>query len=315
MPRWRSGYAIACRAIPFRFESGPWLITMFKSTVFKKLEKNDFRTLAGIEAGMRQYRWVPSQMIPSFSRLFAEEALYRINRLLKFHLIKKTAVPYEGYGMNFDGYDALALGTLTRRGLAAIGENIGVGKESVVYEGIYADEPVILKFHRAGYTSFKQVTRTRDAGDQHHWIFVARRAAGREYDALLALHNAVNVPGCVDHNRHVIVMSVAPGSELSRTTVDDPDWFLDEIIEQIKRTYAAGVIHSDLSEYNIFVSPDGVLIIDWPGYVTTRHPQADFLLERDVKNTLSFFNRKYGIVRDYEKVVKYVKCPGRVSIP
>ena len=25
-PRWRSGYAIACRAIPFRFESGPWLM-------------------------------------------------------------------------------------------------------------------------------------------------------------------------------------------------------------------------------------------------------------------------------------------------
>ena len=25
LPRWRSGYAIACRAIPFQFESGPWL--------------------------------------------------------------------------------------------------------------------------------------------------------------------------------------------------------------------------------------------------------------------------------------------------
>ncbi len=306
MPRWRSGYAIACRAIPFRFESGPWLITMFKSTVFKKLEKNDFRTLAGIEVGMRQHHWVPSQMIASFSRLFAEEVLYRINRLLKFNLIKKTMVPYEGYMINFDGYDALALGTLTRRGLSAIGENIGVGKESVVYEGIYDDEPVILKFHRAGYTSFKQVTRTRDAGDQHHWIFVARRAARREYDALLALHNAVNVPGCVDHNRHVIVMSVAPGSELSRTTVDDPDWFLDEIIEETKKSYSKGFIHSDLSEYNIFVSPDGVLIIDWPGYVATRHPQAGFLLERDVKNILSFFNRKYGIVRDCEETVEYI---------
>ena len=30
-PRWRSGYAIACRAIPFRFESGPWLL--LKNTI------------------------------------------------------------------------------------------------------------------------------------------------------------------------------------------------------------------------------------------------------------------------------------------
>ena len=25
MPRWRRGYANACRALPLRFESGPWL--------------------------------------------------------------------------------------------------------------------------------------------------------------------------------------------------------------------------------------------------------------------------------------------------
>lgn len=315
MPRWRSGYAIACRAITFRFESGPWLITMFNSAVFKKLEKNDFRILTGIEIGMRDYKWVPSKMLPSFSRLLAEEVRYRIDRLLTFDLVRETDVPYTGYKIYFDGYDALALGTLTKRGLSAIGENIGVGKESVVYEGIYDDEPAILKFHRAGQTSFKQVARQRDIGNQHHWIFVARHAAERERDALVALHNAVNVPRCVDHTRHVIVMSVAPGSELSKTTVDDPDWFMDRIIEEIRKSYSLGFIHSDLSEYNVFVSQDGVEIIDWPGYVTVTHPQAEFLLTRDVKNILSFFNRKYGTIRDCEEVVEHIQCPGRVSIP
>lgn len=285
---------------------------MFNSAIFKKLEKNDFRTLIGIEIGMRQHRWVPSEMLPSFSKLLAGEVRYRIDRLLGFNLVKKSVIPYDGYRIHFDGYDALAVGALTLRGLSAIGDNIGVGKESVVYEGMYDGEPVILKFHRAGYTSFKQVARQRDTGDRNHWIFIARRAAKREYEALgtlaeLSGDSAVSVPRGIDHNRHLIAMSIAPGGELSKTKVDDPNWFLDEIIEQIRKTYAAGFIHSDLSEYNVFVSPDGATLIDWPGYVTTTHPQAEFLLERDVKNVLAFFNRKYGVTRDCEEVVEYVR--------
>src|SRR5659263_225979 len=31
MPRWRNGHAIACRAIPIRFDSGPWLFLIIAS--------------------------------------------------------------------------------------------------------------------------------------------------------------------------------------------------------------------------------------------------------------------------------------------
>ncbi len=291
------------------FKSGVTIcfILMFNSAVFRKLEKNDFRTLTGIEAGMKSYQWVPLEMIPAFVKLRDKEVAYRIGRLLEFGLVKKTIMPYEGCKIYFKGYDTLALGTLTRRGLSAIGERIGVGKESVVYEGIYDGEPVILKFHRAGQTSFKQVTRQRDTGTRDHWIFIAGRAAWREHEALVALHGSVAAPRCVDYNRHVVVMSVALGCELSKTTVDDPDWFLDRIIEQVRKAYKLGFIHSDLSEYNVFVSPGGVELIDWPGYVTKKHPQADYLLDRDVKNILTFFNRKYETVRDNKKVVEYIK--------
>ena len=282
-------------------------ILMFNSAVFKKLEKRDFRTLLGIEAGMKSHQWVPLEMISEFAKLRDKEVSYRINRLLELGVIKKTIVPYEGCKIYFKGYDMLALGMLTKRGLSAIGERIGVGKESVVYEGIYNDKPAILKFHRAGQTSFKQVTRQRDTGSRGHWIFIAGRAAWREHEALVALHGSVAVPICIDYNRHVVVMSLAPGVELSKTTVDEPGWFLDQIIEQVRKTYEAGFIHSDLSEYNVFVSPDGVEIIDWPGYVTTKHPQADHLLDRDVKNILTIFNRKYGTVRDHKHVVDYIK--------
>ena len=46
MPRWRSGYAIACRAIPFRFESGSWLLLIFLMifSLFSKLFNSLFFT-------------------------------------------------------------------------------------------------------------------------------------------------------------------------------------------------------------------------------------------------------------------------------
>ncbi len=58
----------------------------------------------------------------------------------------------------------------------------------------------------------------------------------------------------------------------------------------------AGIIHADLSDYNIIVKPDmHVLIIDWPQYVTKEHPNAKDLLTRDINNVLGFFDRKYKV--------------------
>jgi len=41
------------------------------------------------------------------------------------------------------------------------------------------------------------------------------------------------------------------GSELSKTRVVDPEWYLDKILEQVRLAYAKGVVHGDLSEFCI----------------------------------------------------------------
>jgi RIO kinase 2 len=88
---------------------------------------------------------------------------------------------------------------------------MGVGKESVVYEGLrdmvggLGQQPVILKFHREGRTSFKQVKHKREHLDGvHHfsWIYAARLAAKREFEVLQRLYPEVSVPEPVDHNRN-----------------------------------------------------------------------------------------------------------------
>ena len=292
--------------------------------VFGKLDAKDFRILTGIEIGMKHFEWVPIEELNKYTKLPFDKLEYRLKKLVREKLVVRTTQPYEGFQIYFEGYDALALNAFVKRkSISAIGNEIGVGKESVIYEAIRQPElaiggplPVIIKFHREGRTSFKQIKRVREhLGEREHfsWIYAARLAAQREYEIMSKLYPQVSVPKPLDQNRHAIVMELAKGSLLSKTKLVDPEWYLDEILKQVKITYSRGVIHADLSEYNIFVSEEGVQLIDWPQYVILEHPHADEILERDVSNILTHFSRKYNIKRELEKVLEEVKSGEKKS--
>jgi RIO kinase 2 len=285
---------------------------------FKKLDNKDIRILTGIEVGMKHYKWVPLEEIVKYTKIPSDELFYRLDNLVKEDVVVGTRTPYEGYQIYFNGYDTLALNALVKRGsISAIGDEIGYGKESVVHEGIKEpelaiEEPisVVIKFHREGISSFKSVKRIRDhLVDREHysWVYASRLSAKREYEVLANLYPDVSVPEPVDQNRNAVVMHFAKGSELTKTKLLEPDWFFDEIIQQIKNAYSLGIIHADLSEYNIFVNPEGVEIIDWPQYITLEHPHAAELLNRDVSNVLTYFNRKYKVNRDLDNIIEYIK--------
>ncbi len=290
--------------------------------LFRELDSKDLRILTGIEIGMKHFEWVPIEELIKYTRLPVSTLEYKLSLLIKNNMVLGIKNPYEGYQIYFDGYDALALNAFVKRGIiSAIGDEIGVGKESVVHEAVKEPElaigeakGVILKFHREGRTSFKTVKRTRShLKDREHfsWIYAARLAAKREAEILKKLYPKVSVPKLLDNNRHALVMDVAKGTLLYKTRVLEPQWFFDEVIRQIGLIYKEGYIHSDLSEYNIFVNEDGVQFIDWPQYIETTHPHADELLRRDVSNVLKHFKRKYKgnckIERDIEEIISDIK--------
>lgn len=286
--------------------------------VFKQLDNKDIRILTGIEIGMKNSEWVPVEDVMKYTRMTYDHISFRLKKLAKLKLLSFTSIPYEGYKIYFEGYDALALHTFVqRKTISAVGNEIGVGKESVVLEaikepelGIGDPEGVVIKFHREGRTSFTQVKRNRGhIGDREHvsWIYAARLAAKREADVISKLYPEVSVPKLIDHNRHALVMDIAKGSLLYKTRLEEPQRFMDEIFRQLKMTYSKGIIHADMSEYNIFVHEEGVQIIDWPQYVEPSHPHADELLERDISNILAYFKRKYELEAELEGTVAYVK--------
>jgi len=170
-----------------------------------------------------------------------------------------------------------------------------------------------VKFHRLGRTSFRQTRRARGyVAERRHisWLYQSRLAAEREYEVMKRIYlRRVSVPEPIARNRHVVVMGLIEGTELRYAEIEEPIPTFKEIIANIRRTYLnAGIIHADLSEFNILIKPDGgILIIDWPQAIIKDHPDADRLLTRDVENILYFFRKRYGLAYSLEDVLSHVK--------
>ena len=264
----------------------------------RNLQENDLRVLHTLERLMKRYRWVPLEVLARATGKGEKEVSYRLTRLLGFGMAKYEKVPYDGYALVFTGYDALALNALSRKGtISALGPFIGEGKESVVYEGLGLGR-LVLKFHRVGQRSFQSARVKRGfmpEGGHVPWIFASAFSAEREFLALERLHPRVAVPVPVDRNRHVVVMSLIPGEILARCVADDPRSMLDAILLQVREAYRLGVVHADLSEFNVMVDGDRCFLIDWPQWVEASHPNAGEALERDLRVLLLHFARKYGI--------------------
>lgn len=281
--------------------------------VFRKLDVEDLRFLQVIEAGMNKREFVPKEQIAKFAKLPMDRVDFSLGKISKLNAIYRMKGAYVGYTLNYTGYDCLAINAFVKAGvLEAFGKPLGVGKEADVFDAL---DPkgvrVAVKFHRLGRISFRQTRRKRGYMKEHaSWLFQSRLAAEKEFKALkLVYAHGVAVPEPICQNRHAIVMGVIEGAELAMwKEVDDAAAVLNEILGNVKKTYLeAGIVHADLSEYNILLKADmHVLIIDWPQYVTLDHPNTEDLLTRDIKNVLDFFERKFRLKADLQKAYDFV---------
>ncbi len=287
------------------------------ASVFRALSPEDFRVLTGIELALGSHAFPPIEDIRKYANKPLDEVRFRLNLLEKKDLLRRASadqIGYEGYTLNYDGYDCLALNALVKSGAVdAIGAPLGMGKESDVYQGLRGKRRVTLKFHRIGRISFRQTRRARGfVADRAHtaWIYQSRLAAEREFQALrLAYRCKVSVPRPIAQNRHVVVMGLIRGVELNDVgEIDSPRIVLNHVLFNVRKAYLeAKLIHGDLSEFNVLVRTNGtVQVIDWPQSVRTDHPNAADLLKRDVENILRFFRRKFRTVYDLEMALSYV---------
>src|SRR5579862_737458 len=122
-----------------------------------------------------------------------------------------------------------------------------------------------------------------------------------EVDALYKLVEAgVRVPKPYGYFNDVLIMELvtdAAGDPAPRLGEVDlsPELALEYhtfLIRQIVRMLSLGLIHGDLSEFNVLLAPEGPVIIDLPQIVNAAGNNAAFaMLERDVNNIRATLGR------------------------
>ncbi|MCE9665626.1 serine protein kinase RIO [Halomonas sp. M5N1S17] len=122
-----------------------------------------------------------------------------------------------------------------------------------------------------------------------------------EVDALYRLAAAeVRVPQPFGFVDGVLLMEMITDAEgfaaprLDDVTLTDEQAraYYAKVIGDVVRMLCAGLIHGDLSEFNVLLAPDGPVIIDLPQAVDAAgNNSAEMMLERDVNNMRAYFGR------------------------
>ena len=190
------------------------------------------------------------------------------------------------------------------------------GKEAMVFVVQSGGETVCAKVYKEAthrsfrqavdYTENRKTKNSRQARAMAKGTKFGRQAMeaawqSAEVDALYRLAAAgVRVPKPINFHEGVLLMELvcdANGDAAPR--LNDMHFSPEQarahhttLLREVVRMLAAGVVHGDLSEFNILVSADGPVIIDLPQAVDAAgNNHAAAMLERDVANLRHYFGR------------------------
>jgi RIO kinase 1 len=190
------------------------------------------------------------------------------------------------------------------------------GKEATVYVVRCGDEIRCAKVYKEAdkrsfrqsvvYTEGRKVKNSRRARAMEKGTSYGRKAQeeawqSAEVDALYRLAAAgVRVPKPYNFHEGVLLMELVADSEGNAAprlndlvlSAEVAREYHRILITQVVRMLCAGIIHGDLSEYNVLVDSSGPVIIDLPQAIdASANNQACQMLLRDVQNLAAYFGQ------------------------
>jgi RIO kinase 1 len=123
----------------------------------------------------------------------------------------------------------------------------------------------------------------------------------------------VRVPEPIAAERNVLVMEYIGDDDgrakrLGEVHIENPETAYEVMREYMRRLYSAGLIHGDLSEYNVVFDEGQLVVIDLGQAVTVHHPNSREFLERDCRNVAGFFSRQ-GLEVTEAELLEFVTSP------
>ncbi|MFP4523637.1 MAG: serine protein kinase RIO [Candidatus Woesearchaeota archaeon] len=229
-------------------------------------------------------------------------------------VINRSREAWKTYGNVFDNFTLRNIERLASQGyFEEITTALALGKEANIFVATTKDgSKVVLKIYRLENCNFNKMYEyiSQDArynnlkGQKRRIIFSWTQ---REYRNILKARDHIRVPAPLVFKNNIVVMEyidefTAPAPKLKDVAFKDPQSIFQTIIDMVySLVLDAGLVHGDLSEFNILLQGDQPVFIDFSQGTSTDSPNAPELLRRDL-NVLCHFFKKRGVHKDPEKL-------------
>ena len=186
---------------------------------------------------------------------------------------------------------------------------LSAGKEATVFLARLGDAPIAIKVYRLFRTSHRGGRPTKV--DMMAWI------AAHEFELLRQAWKAgVRVPTPARRVENMLAMRYlgdadGPAPRLQDVRLDEPAPFLEELLGSVEALARAGVVHGDLSAFNVLVHDghawfidfsDGIRVDRFGGVPWRRLTVASDALRHGLTALGGYF-RRYGLTIEAETIV------------
>ncbi|MFH1173935.1 MAG: RIO1 family regulatory kinase/ATPase [archaeon] len=225
----------------------------------------------------------------------------------------KSKEIWKVYGNVFSEFTRRNLSKLSTEGyFEELTSPIAVGKESNVFSAKRRDgETVIVKIYRLENCNFNKMLDyisqdLRYASLKKNKRDIVFSWTQREFRNLLKAREVIRVPTPLAFKYNIIIMEQIgrPAKQLKNNLPSNVEEFFKKTITCMAKLHKAGLVHGDLSEFNILNDENDPVFIDFSQSTTTESYNAKELLVRDVNNVCRFFGKFMKV--DKEKVLKRI---------
>lgn len=228
-------------------------------------------------------------------------------------VVNRSREAWKTYGNVFDNFTIRNLEKLSGQGyFEELTTSMALGKEANVFGATTTeDDDIAVKIYRLENRNFNKMfsyiaqdPRYLDLkGDKRRIIFAWTQ---REYRNLMKAREVIRVPTPIHFKDNILLLEMIsegsdPAPQLKDADVDNYEELFDQIIDMMNKLWAKGLVHGDLSAFNILIQTGQPVFIDFSQATATDSPNARELLRRDLEVLCAFFT-KVGVKRDPEEI-------------
>lgn len=213
---------------------------------------------------------------------------------------RKGREEWKIYKNVFDSFTERRLFELQSQGyFDELVQPVALGKEANVFLARRGDGFVVVKIYRLENCNFNKMysyirSDPRFVGLENQKRKVVFSWVQREYRNLLVARSRVRVPSPIVFRDNILVMELIGDSDfiapmLKDSFPVDAFGFFEKVIDGVLGLLEAGLVHGDLSDFNILNFDEGPVFIDISQGTILKDRDAESLLLRDLGNIFRVF--------------------------